>query len=193
MSDETGLASRTTLSVPRGYNNLPPMVLEMSEIYRIEDRISEIRLANPMNIPSLISDFLSGYIQVTKHLAKVQLEKSEAEIALREAKSICILDKAEAVLAEKKQKSTADTREAVLHMDPQVQAISQRLNMLEAVFTLLRDKSRALEMAYHGAKHVSTVQSHIPDSRNYGGYSGQGQEAPAATVGKVGSYDPNRN
>ena len=165
MSDLTGV----NLIVPRGKSDLAPLFLDMREVYRIENRIREIRDANPALLPDLIADFNIGYILIGKMISQVQLELSETQIALKEAKSIVILDKANQILADKgHQKSSADLREHVLMLDPEVKRLTRVMGVCEAYLELLNNKAKAMEMAYHGTKKVSEVQARIPDGNTMG-------------------------
>jgi hypothetical protein len=167
--DASGVPGGTPyLIVPRGRKELSPLNLDMREIYRIEGRIQDISTANPATMPDLISDFNRGYAMLGGMVAKVQLELSEAEIALREAKSIALLDKVDKVLSEKGQKSSADLRDAVVQMDQDVKEASRRVSVLEAYLTLLNNKAKSFEMAYHGTKKVSEIQARIPDGNTMG-------------------------
>ncbi len=176
MSNVTALSASdlhetsANISLPRG-NGLKPLILDMTKVYEVESRIGEIAHSNPMTFPVLVSEFNLSYIQISKMVAAVQLEKAQVETMLNQAKSVALLDTVELTLANKKIKSTADTREAALHLDPQVQEFTQRLNMLEAVHTLLKDKAKGIEMAYHAAKKVAELNARIPDGSIKGGLS----------------------
>lgn len=157
------------IPVPRGIKGLPPLVLDMREVYEAEDRIKEIALANPMTLPELLSVFNLAYIRICKMVSAMSLEAAEAEMSVKQAKSIAMLDKVEEVIAARKQKSSADLRAAIVELDPDVREAQSRLNILEATVKLLQDKAKAMEMAYHAAKKVSDVRARIPDGTNYGG------------------------
>lgn len=167
-SENSGQSAQ--LIVPRGRNGLSPLFLDMTEVYRIEKRIQEIKLSDPLLMPDLISDFNYGYIMIGKMIATVELELSEAKMSLNEARSIAMLDKVDAILKEKGiSKSSTDLREAIVTLDPAVKEANQKVAILQAYTELLYNKAKALEMAYHGAKEVSKAQARIPDANNYGG------------------------
>ena len=170
MSDEGAApGDRPFLIVPSCRKELKPLFLNMSEVYRIESRISEIRDSNPAILPDLIADFNMGYITIGKLISQVQMEMSETQIALKEAKSIVILDKANQILAEKgHQKSSSDLREHVLMLDPEVVRLMRVMGVHEAYLELLNNKAKAMEMAYHAAKRVSDNQARIPDPNTMG-------------------------
>lgn len=156
MNEESGdFSGGTSLIVPRGRPGLAPLLISLSEIHRIENRILEIRESNPATMPDLIADFNYGYILLGKAISKVQLELSEAEIAYNEIKSITLLDKVEGILEEKGIKSTADMREAALLSNSEVIEAKRRIGLLESYMSLLTNKAKSLEMAYHGAKEVN--------------------------------------
>jgi hypothetical protein len=169
MSDPTAYGDDASLIVPSCRKDLAPLFLSMKEVYRIESRISEIREANPALLPDLIADFNMGYILIGKMISKVQMELSESQIALKEAKSIVVLDKANQILAEKGHaKSSADLRDHVLMLDPEVVRLTRIVGICEAYIELLNNKAKAMEMAYHGTKKVSEIQGRTPDPNTIG-------------------------
>lgn len=150
------------LLIPRGRQGLAPLSLDMTEVYRIERRIEEIRNANPETMPDLITEFTIGFIQVGKMVSCAQLELADAKMSLSEAKAIATLDRAEKVLAEKGVKSTADSREAVLALDPDVQSAQHRVAAIDACLNLLYNKLSAFEWSYQSVKKIGDIQSRMP-------------------------------
>lgn len=169
MSNELGNVNSTQLIIPRGRKNLPALRIDMLDIYKAEDRISDLRLANPMTLPDLITDFNLSIIRLGKVIAAVTLERREAEQELDEATSIAMLDKVDAVLAARNIKSTADTRNAAIVLDLDVKEARVKLDILKTIQELLQNKHQALEMAYYSAKKICDIQLKQPDSTNYGG------------------------
>jgi len=170
MSGSEHSGQSASLVVPRGRNGLTPIYLDMTEVYRIEKRIQDIKIADPLSLPDLISDFNYAFVLIGKMIATVELELSEAKMSLNEARSIVMLDKVDGILKEKGvTKSSTDLREAVVTLDPSVKEANQKVAILQAYSELLYNKAKAMEMAYHGAKEVNKTQARIPDSNNYGG------------------------
>jgi len=169
-SDQEGAIQSASLVVPRGRVGLAPIYLDMTEVYRIEKRIQEIKIADPLSMPDLISDFNYGFVLLGKMIATIELELAEAKMSLQESRSIVMLDKVDKILAEKGiLKSSTDLRDAVVTLDPSVKEANQKVAILQTYAELLYNKSKAMEMAYHGSKEVSKTQARIPDSNNYGG------------------------
>lgn len=158
------------LLVPRGRQGLAPLNFDMTEIYRIEARISEIRSANPETMPDLVTDFNIGYLQIGRIISALQLEHAEAKMAYQEAKSIVLLDKAEGILKDKGLKSSTDSREAVVTLDQDVKEAQNRMHAIDACLTLLYNKLTAMEWAYNSAKKIGDIQSRAPSTPLRGGY-----------------------
>jgi len=169
IKDTFGLTSDGELIIPRGNSNMPPVAIEMRTILEAESRIEEIRRSSDKTLPDLVTVFLIALGKLANSIAVVELELREAKRLLDEAKAIALLEKAEELLKSKGIKSSADTREAAILLDPQVRECQARVDALTATQAFLYNKNALMDRAYHGAKKICDVYMKTPYSKVYGG------------------------
>ena len=157
------------LIIPRGRKGLDPLSIHLKDIHDIEARIPEIKRSTPITLPDLVTEFTLGILKMSKILAMIELEVNEAKRTLEHDRAVALLEKADADLTLRKVKSSTDTREASIALNPDVMDSQSRLDALLAVKSFLMGKNNALEMAYHGAKKICDVYIKTPSSPLYGG------------------------
>lgn len=157
------------LVIPRGRAGLAPMEIPLKAIHDIEARIPEIQRSTPTTLPDLVTQFTIGILKMSSIMAMVDLEVRDAKRTLDHARAVANLERSEAVLKAKSVKSSADTRDAAITLDPDVQTARERLDALTAAQYFLTGKNNAIEMAYHGAKKICDIFIRTPSSPNYGG------------------------
>lgn len=168
--DNTGLGLEgNSLTVPRGRRGLPPLTLDMENIYTSFNKIKELERATPMTLANLMTSFLLGMAQLSKIMTLVELESKDAKRELERNSAIALLEKVEGILEKKKVKSTADTREAALALDPDLVESKEKYDMLIAVSSFLHNKYSELLNAYHAAKKIADIWSRSPDNTHYAG------------------------
>ena len=86
-----------------------------------------------------------GYRQAKKHLAIIGYQITRAKKALREAKSIAILDEYPEFLKESKLKDNATVRDAFLERREDYVSSQDRIDMLSAFENLLEGKIKIFE------------------------------------------------
>jgi len=161
--------SEDSIVVPRGRKGLAALKIPLKDIHDVEARIPEIQRATPITLPELVTVFTVGILKMSQILPVVELELREAKRAMEAARAIALLERAEGVLKEKQIKSSADTREAAITMDTDVQEAQNRYDALNAIQAFLQGKNNAFEMAYHGAKKICDLYVKSPSTPNYGG------------------------
>lgn len=167
---EDGLGISTDyLLIPRGKKGLEPKKVYLKDIHDIEARIPEIQRSTPITLPDLVTQFTLGILKMSKILAEVELEVREAKRTLEHARAVALLERVEDVLKKKSVKSSTDTREAAIVMDPDVATAQDHFDCLTAIQAFLAGKNSAMEMAYHGAKKICDVYIKTPSSPLYGG------------------------
>lgn len=164
------------LVIPRGKAGQTPIEIPLKEIHDIEARIPEIQRSTPVTLPDLVTQFTLGILKMSKILAMVDLEVREAKRTLEHARATCLLERAEDILKKKSVKSSTDTRDAAITLDPDVVTAQDRLDCLLAVQAFLSGKNNAFEMAYHGAKKICDVFIKTPSSPLYAGEKYREQE-----------------
>jgi hypothetical protein len=177
IDDSSGLINLDSMGsdlliIPRGRPGLSPLKMDLGDIRRIADRLPEIKRATAMTLADLIVDFNIGLLRLAKAISIVDLELKEAEMQYKEVKSMAILEKIELILKDKGVKSTSDTREAAMYLDPAVKEARGRMDLLTVVSTYLRDQHHAFELAYNGAKKICDIHMKSPSAT----YSGGNQE-----------------
>lgn len=161
------------LILPRGRSGVGGvLIIDIREIDQYEGRIAEIARATPLTLPDLITDFNLAIAKISRAAVQVEIELRNAERALSEAKSCAILERVEDFLRAKNIKSTSDTREAAIDADVDVKMAKEKVDILKAVSTFLKDKTKAFEMAYYGAREVTRMNTKTPDQRLTGGETG---------------------
>lgn len=172
MIDENfGLRDDASLVLPRGKKGKLPFVLDMTAILEAERRIPEMQRSNPLTFPELSTIYNIGICTLTKCIAKVQVECLEAKRQLDETKALFRLDMAEAILAQKKIKSSVDARDDASKLDPNVQEAQAKYDFLSTIEQYLQNKHKDLERVYYGAKYVADLHSNTPNNTNYTGHN----------------------
>ena len=160
--DGYGLGSETTLHIPRGNQGLAPMMVDMTEIYRIVSRTKEIERVTPASYAELITDFNMGMVQLNRLIGLIEIEKTEAENNLEVMRSIVLLERVENYLKARNIKSSTDTREAAIMVDKDVQDAIRRKDALTAIQAYITGLKHSLDRAYFSAKQVTDLISGDP-------------------------------
>lgn len=159
----------SVLTIPRGRRGLGSIRIDVNEINRVSNRITEIGRQTPETLPDLIMDFNVAILQLSKAIAMTDMELKDAQAELKEAKSLALLDRTESLLEARKIKSTADSREAVINIDKDVVDQQRRVDILNVTSVYLRDVHHAIKMAYDGSKKICDVFVKMPSAPLYAG------------------------
>lgn len=135
---------KVELTIPQ-FGSTPSIVLDVGAIKRAEGRILEAKVINPATYNELEYVFNEGYRESRKHLSEIGYQITRAEKALREAKSIAILDYYPEYLKQNKLKDNATIRDAFLERQPDYVAAQDRIDMLKALESLFEGKVRNFE------------------------------------------------
>lgn len=172
IKDNLGLTDEGHLVIPRGQKGLPPISINLSAMFKAESRIPEIQRSTMVTLPELITTFLLARSSLANAIATIELEFRAAKRSLKEDQSVALLDKAEDVLKLKNVKSSSDTREAAVILDPDVRNSQQRLDDLTALQTFLTNKNDVMKDAYDGAKKIADMYLKVPYSSTSGESNG---------------------
>lgn len=145
------------LTVPRvdpPAGEAPVVQFDLTQISRAEGRIEEIAGITPGKAPELLATFNSAYAKSARVMAGVQMERVRAQRALERLKSDITLNRVPALLEEKKLKTSVDLREAVIALDPEYQRLQEQCDHLDAIYELMKGKTRALDMAMSSVKRL---------------------------------------
>jgi hypothetical protein len=169
-----GLGSSSALMLPRANKGLAPLVIDMTDVYRIVARNEEIQRVTSATYPELVTDFNRGMIQLNRIIGLIELELGEAKHNLELDGSIALLERVEVYLAKKNIKSTADAREAAKIIDPDVQRSRRTVDALKAIESYINGLKSNLLNSYFAAQHVSGISSKDPYlNKTAGEYNGK--------------------
>lgn len=148
------------LTVPAADSKKADLVFNMEEVYKLEAREREIATMDKVQAPELMQVFVEGYGQISRNLAKLELELSRVENALEVRKATVYLDTAPQILREKRlvresnPGGSEDQRKAVLAQDQEHQALVERRDQIEAACRFMELKLKFFEMSYQAVKKV---------------------------------------
>jgi hypothetical protein len=132
------------LDIPK-FGSSEQITLPMTFIREGERRLIEAKMVNPATYADLEYTFGEGYREAKKNITIIGYEITKAEKALREAKSVAILDEYPEFLKENKLKDNATVRDAFLERQPDFVAAHDRIDMLKAMLDLIEGKVRVFE------------------------------------------------
>ena len=162
MSEWSVLGSETTLQIPRGLKNMPPLAFDVKDIFRVLARTQEVRNVNPVSYPSLVGDFNQARVQLNRLIGLVDIELREAKNGLKLTKAVSLLESADSFLVKKGLKPTADYREAAVLTDPEVQEAIRREDSLTAISEYVKSLKDDMDRAYFSAKQICEMVSKDP-------------------------------
>jgi hypothetical protein len=156
------------LVIPK-FGSSEQIVLPMSAIKEGERRLVEAKIVNPATYSELEFVFGEGYREARKNVTVIGYEISKAEKALREAKSVAILDDYPEFLKEKGLKDNATVRDAFLEKRPEYVAAQDRIDMLKAMLDLMEGKIKVFENVtrYMRKEMDLVIRSGYVDSNRY--------------------------
>ena len=137
-------SERVEFAIPE-FDSRPKIILDMTKIKIGENRLVESRLVNGATYSDLEYTFNEGYREARKHLTTIGYEITRAKKRIEDVKSILILDKYPAFLKENKMKDNATIRDAFLQKDADYVAAKDRLDMLNALESLMDGKIKVFE------------------------------------------------
>jgi len=135
---------RAELTIPE-FGSTPAIVLDLTKIHNGESRILEARVVNGGTYNELEYVFNEGYRQAKTHLSLIGYEITRAKKALREAKSVYMLDYYPEFLKENKLKDNATIRDAFLERQVDYVSAHDRIDMLTAIESLMEGKIKNFE------------------------------------------------
>lgn len=137
--------------------------LDMEKIWKLEDRKAEVAYVTKFKAQELMRSMEEGFSLCALKHATVSKELARTENAAKLRRAIVLLD----VVPEyeqKKGKTSADQREAIVTRDEEYQRIMENHDQLSALNRLLRDKMDAFRMSFSAVKKV--YDSLIGDGTN---------------------------
>jgi hypothetical protein len=156
------------LTIPQ-FGTSEPIKLSMTAIKEAERRLIEAKMVNPATYSELEYVMNEGYREARKNITIVGYEITKAEKALREAKSIAILDEYPQFLKDNSFKDNATLRDAFLERQPNYVAAHDRIDMLKAYLDLMEGKVKVMENVcrYMKVEMKLFERSGVIDSNKY--------------------------
>ena len=147
MSEEriiTANIDRAEIALP-AFGSSPTLILDVSKIREGESRLHEAQVVNPSSYSNLEYVYNEGYREARRHISVIGYQIALAEKALREAKSIALLDEYPVFLKEKNIKDSAQIRDAYLETYKPYTMAQDRIDMLKAMDSLIDGKIKTFE------------------------------------------------
>ena len=141
--------------IPAGDGIGSPIILDIEAVVKAESRLREVARVNSQTAPELLATFNEHWLTLNKAVGRITLERNVAAGALEDAKAEALLKcNDEAIRKRGHAKTSADLREAVATLDPEVKAARNRLNEIKAVLAYLEGKAQAFYNAYNSVKKL---------------------------------------
>lgn len=140
----TKFAEVVELAIP-AFDDRPVVTLGFGGIREGERRLIEARVVNPATYSDLEYSFNEGYREAKKNLSIIGYEITQAERIHKRVQSELILDEYPRFLKESGLKDNAMVRDAFLERSQAFVDSRERINMLQAMESLMEGKIHVFE------------------------------------------------
>ena len=155
---------QTNYLVPSG-DGKSQIAIDLCEIAKAEQRLRDVAIVNQHTAPEMLSTFNDIWLKLNRSVVLLTYEKNKAENCHRryrsEAKMNCT---DEVIKAKGHSKASADLREAMVELDPEVVKSKERLDEISFVLEILRGKQQAFYNAYNSVKKLTDGKT-LPGQR----------------------------
>lgn len=141
---------------PKGKKGNEPIVIDLDKIRTSEIRQDEVAIVTKVKAPELLAEFNRSWRELHQIIVQLMSEKNDAEKEQAKRKAVLLLGEVNDILKVKGVSSTADTREAVITLDEEYQALTDTVDQIEAVVEFLKGKMKSFENAYTSVKKILT-------------------------------------
>lgn len=177
------IVTENEIVCPRGGNDQEPIIVNLREILKIENRIQEVQMVNSTKAPELLSSFTVGWKDLYKHIVLLIHEKNVASNMANRIRGRVLLDeipeilKAKGLASSRSPTGSEDLREAVLATHDEYQKSLEKVQHIACVIELLKSKARAIQMAYESVKKILSGVNSLEMSANPNllGSTGEGE------------------
>lgn len=169
MSDDGQSFTGAVMTLP-SFGKTPQISLEMNKTREAEQRFIEAKTVNPVTYVDLEHTFNESYRELKRHVSTIGYQIAMAEKAVRQAKSVFLLDKYPDLIKDRpKSHDSADIRDAFLIRDDDYVLALDRLNQLKAVESFVDGKIKAVEKVcqYMRKEMDLTMRSGLSDKNLY--------------------------
>jgi hypothetical protein len=152
--DSLVLGADKALMFPAGNGTDRPLVFDLTGIFKAEGRLVELQAVTKAKAGELTYTFIVAWRDASDYWKRARAQLIRAKRALKEVRARVILDRSSSILKEKglaSSRSPAGSeglRESVVSLDPEYQAVSDRVEQVEAASDFLETKVELFKMAY---------------------------------------------
>lgn len=172
----------TLIKVPAGDGN-GEVIVNLAEIVKNEARLAEVATVTQITAPELLSTYNEVWLKLHRLTTRLTFERNKADNCLKRAKATAkLLCTDETLRVKGHTKSSADLREAIVELDPEVVAAKDRLDTIAVVLSMVEGKREAFYNAYNSVKKL-TYYGQLPPAK----YGDGNQPAP---LGRKTEVDP---
>jgi hypothetical protein len=154
------MSELTIIRIPRYDPNLPPLTIDMSEIYFALSRKDEVASVTSHKAPELLTLFNVAYLNASRILNTLQYELTATEHTIREIKAIILLDKMKSLLESygvgnsRNPLGSEDIRQAVYERDPEYKRATTLAENLSCYITQISDFRKFFQNSFDSVKKI---------------------------------------
>lgn len=147
--------SQTTYLVPCVNDPGKTIGIDISEIVKAESRLAEVAIVNIQTAPDLLTTFNRNWLDLHRMVSLLGYEKNKAENLLKRTRAEVLLNCSDATIKAKgHSKASADLRDALAELSPEVAAAKDRLEELTVLVLYLKGKQDAFQRGYESVKKL---------------------------------------
>lgn len=188
MSDDILVKPDDAIIVPRGTQSGSAFRIDLKPILVAEARAVEVSAVTKHKAGELLRCFNEAWRIVKQHIAVQFKNRADAEKKLNETHALILLDKVPGILKEKGISSSADTREAVISLQPEYQEALENYNYINAVVAYLETKAMFFERSFQSVKKL-TENNAFDFTRDHSLSGGFDEERTIKQGSSVGGFE----
>lgn len=156
----------------------PNVIIELKETQVAVQHLPHIKNATPATFPELVSVFTNSYYELSKAIGYLKMESASIDHELEYLRAQLLINEVPILLEARKLKSTVDTNNALIILDPRHRELSATKERFDAALALIEQRAKAITMAYYslreianmrfGAQYKVQLDSMIPDGAGPG-------------------------
>jgi hypothetical protein len=144
----------TELVCPAGKPGGAPLIIDLKETLRSEQRQSEVAFVTTIKAPELLREFNIAWRDLHKIIVNLTSEQLVAERVLERRKSVLTLEVVPGKLKELGLANNDSTRTAVITLDTEYQSLQDTVDQIDAIVSHLKGKLKAFENAFNSVRKM---------------------------------------
>jgi hypothetical protein len=149
--DDIGIVQRGIIKCPAGDAGAAPITFDMAAILRAESREAEVAALTKDKAKELAKHFNWAWREVMQFVAFMRRQRDLAESKVDEVQADLMVNFVSKFLEERGLKDSADTRKAVVALQPAYREAVDRASQIRAVVSYLEVKAKSFERLHHTA------------------------------------------